>query len=203
MILLLVAHIGSATLYVSTRGTDAGDGSKAHPMARIEQAIDRLRELPHSSATVRVEPGTYRVEKPITLGSKDLASPLSIVSSDARKGATIDGGREVTGWTVGANGWWTVTIPDVAAGKWYFSELFVNGARRLRPRLPRQGYFYIASEVPPSDSAKGHGSDRFGFIGSDIDPNWANRDDIELVLFHNWSITEGRIGQIEGNTVTL
>jgi parallel beta-helix repeat protein len=115
----------------------------------------------------------------------------------------IDGGKAITHWTVDNHGLWTTKLPEVESGSWYFSELFVNGKRRNRPRLPRAGYYQIAESVTPTSQAQGHGSDRFEFSGKDIDPKWSNLDDVELVLFHNWSVTEGRIGAIENHTVTL
>ena len=34
-------------------------------------------------------------------------------------------------------------LPDVAAGKWFFRSLFVNGQRRQRARLPKQGFYWM------------------------------------------------------------
>jgi hypothetical protein len=36
---------------------------------------------------------------------------------------------------------WQAHVPDVAAGKWWFTQIFVNGRRRLRARLPKQGFY--------------------------------------------------------------
>ncbi|HVT13633.1 MAG TPA: right-handed parallel beta-helix repeat-containing protein [Fimbriimonadaceae bacterium] len=80
---------------------------------------------------------------------------------------------------------------------WSFSQLFVNGERRYRPRLPRSGYYTIAETVPPTEAAKGHGYDRFGFRAGEIQPNWANRDDVEVLVMHIWGMSRNRIGSID------
>ena len=34
-------------------------------------------------------------------------------------------------------------IPEVAAGQWYFEQLFVNGRRAVRARTPNKFYYYM------------------------------------------------------------
>ncbi len=41
------------------------------------------------------------------------------------------------------DGIWKVHIPDVAAGQWYFEQLFVNGRRAVRARTPNKFYSYM------------------------------------------------------------
>ena len=62
----------------------------------------------------------------------------------------ISGAQRIANWQKGSvNGKaaWVVDLPEVAEGKWEFRELFVNGRRAERPRLPRHGY-YRMKEVP-------------------------------------------------------
>jgi len=78
-------------------------------------------------------------------------------------------------------------LPDVAAGKWYFRQLFVNGKRRRRPRLPKEGMYRIA-EVPgmPLPTGWGPGSyDRFKLAPGKFQA-WTNISDVEIVAFHFW-----------------
>ena len=56
----------------------------------------------------------------------------------------LSGGRQLTGWKVETNNGvtaWTLKIPEVRDGSWFFTQLWVNGQRRLRPRLPREGFY--------------------------------------------------------------
>ena len=53
------------------------------------------------------------------------------VSFEAAPGArpVFSGGRRIVGFQPGANGIWTANVPEVAAGRWYFEQLWVNGQR--------------------------------------------------------------------------
>ena len=57
-------------------------------------------------------------------------------------GRRLDGGRwgEVNGRRA-----WVIDVPDVKEGRWRFRQLFVNGTRRPRTRLPKQGEYRIES----------------------------------------------------------
>jgi hypothetical protein len=44
---------------------------------------------------------------------------------------------------------WAAQIPAVEQSKWYFRQLHVNGQRRPRARLPREGYYKIAAPADP------------------------------------------------------
>ncbi|MGD0089908.1 MAG: right-handed parallel beta-helix repeat-containing protein [Planctomycetota bacterium] len=81
-------------------------------------------------------------------------------------------------------------------GKWVFNQLFVDGQRRYRPRLPKDTYYFIASDMAPSKpDAKGF--DRFKFKAGDIQGNWKNLEDVEVLPFHNWYMSRLRIASVE------
>ena len=56
---------------------------------------------------------------------------------------TISGGREIHGWK-GSDGFWTLELPDVKAGKWFFRQLYVDGKRMPRGRYPGRGKRRVA-----------------------------------------------------------
>ncbi len=68
----------------------------------------------------------------------------------------LSGGRRISGWKVGADGRWRVTLDDVKGGKWAFLQLFVDDQRRFPPRLPKTGYFKVGAEIKPAADAKGY-----------------------------------------------
>lgn len=85
---------------------------------------------------------------------------------------------------------------EIEAGDWSFTQLFVNGQRRFRPRLPAQGWFTIAATLPPSDAAEGKGRDRFGFSGDDLRADWAELGDVEVLALHRWTMSRMRIAEV-------
>ena len=109
----------------------------------------------------------------------------------------LSGGTPITGWQVDGQGHWYVDLPEVQAGKWSFSQLFVNDQRRFRPQLPKEGYFKIAAKYDPSPAAQDKGFDRFGFAPGDLNPAWTNLDDVEVMPFHQWTASRFHIASID------
>lgn len=201
-ILLTLVFAPPATYFVSPAGNDAWSGKLLKPNSRktdgplrtIEGARDALRKLPATTpATVSIERGLYRITKPIVFGPEDSGSGVADRSYLGSRGAVVSGLRKIAGWRRLPNG----HLQAAVQAGWTFSQLFVNGERRYRPRLPKAGYYTIAEKVAPTDAAKGHGFDRFGFRAGDINPGWANRDDVELLAMHIWGMSRNRIGSID------
>src|SRR5262249_18571469 len=157
---------------------------------RAQRAAREFRSNSRSAVNVALRGGTYFLTEPITFkpeDSGDKDAPVTYGASLLER-PTISGGVLVNGWKVGGKGWWHVTLPDVASGKWVFSQLFVNGERRYRPRLPKQGYFYIDDAVTPSPKSAGKGHDRFQFKAGEIKPDWHNLSDVEALVFQTWTM---------------
>lgn len=202
MIQVWVAFAVTTTLIVSPAGNDAWSGRLPKPNSRhsdgpkatIAGARDALRKLPPGApAIVEIGPGVYRVAEPVVFGPQDSGSGASNRSYLGSKGSILTGMRAITGWKRTANGWLLAQVPPSMS----FSQLFVNGERRYRPRLPKRGYYTIAAKVDPSEKAKGHGFDRFGFAPGEIRSDWANRDDVEVLAFHIWGMSRDRIESID------
>jgi hypothetical protein len=207
LVLLASVLLGASgpSFHVSPNGDDTATGTGSHPFKTLERARDAVRayRLAHAKLdkpiTVVLSKGTHERSTPFELKPEDSGSAASptIYRGDH---ATVSGGRQIRGFHLNEHGWWTVTLPEVKSGQWNFSQLFVNGQRRYRPRFPSSGYFNIASEAPPSEKAKGHGFDRFVFKSGDLDKSWHNLDDVELLCFHTWDMSRMRIGSIDDTT---
>jgi len=68
-----------------------------------------------------------------------------------------------------------------------FRQLFVNGARRPRARLPKNDYYWIEA-IPgiPQDAPFDMGTDYFKAKKGDF-RNWKNIEDVDVVALHFWS----------------
>ena len=146
--LLLLGALASAaraevTLWVAPGGDDRNPGTKERPLATLAGAREAVRglrqagELP-GPVTVTVRAGTYYLGAPLTLGPEDSGTEQCPITWRAAEGeaVTLSGGRVISGWKQGAGKIWTAHLPDVAAGKWDFRELFVNGKRQILARYP-------------------------------------------------------------------
>ena len=113
-------------------------------------------------------------------------------AKDARP--VISGGRVISGWKVGDDGRWRVTLEDVKAGNWYFAQLFVNDQRRFRPRLPKNGTYYITERIPEGENLP---DKKFRFTGDEFNSNWKNLHDVEVMVCHNWTMSRNRIESVD------
>jgi len=185
-------------LHVAAGGSDEAAGDAAAPLATPRAAIDRLPELSRQSpdAVVRVllRAGTYRIDRPLLIERKHVPSRGSLTFVADGGLAVLSGGRAITGWRVGDDGSWSVTIPDAANGKWKFRELFVNGQRRWRARHPNAGYLRIDKAFDDKRSG-------FTFAEGDLSKDWT--DGGELVFLHDWSTSRIPVRQVEHDSRRL
>jgi hypothetical protein len=197
-----------ATWYVSPRGNDAWSGRLAEPnaagsdgpFASLERARDAIRREKAggalaSAARVLVRGGNYYLARPFTLEPQDSGTAAAPVVYAAYPGEKpiLSGGRPITGWKPGQGHLWQVEIPEVRAGTWYFHELFVNGQRRDRARLPREGYLRAVGPLVDyphrRDPFGGNREIRMGFKfkPGDLKRSWRNLEDVNVVLYHSWT----------------
>lgn len=187
-------------LFVSPNGNDAWSGRMADPqaggadgpLATIGRACDLACTLKRSGGldgplTVWLRGGRYPLAGPLTFAPDD-SGPITYAAYRDEK-PILDAGERISGWraemTAGGPRW-VVHLPDAAAGRWYFRQLFVNGVRRPRARLPKRGFYWMES-VPGINfsAALFDGSDSFCCAAGDIQA-WRNLTDVEVVAYHYW-----------------
>ncbi len=206
-------------LYVSPRGNDHWSGrlaapnsaSRDGPLASLKAAQERVRQIRRAQperkrpVVVALRGGTYPLSEPLQFGPEDAGTRLSpvIYQAHANEQPVISGGHTISGWQENAQGHWTVELPEARAGAWTFTQLFVNDQRRFRPRVPETGYHGIARELDPSPKTQGKGHDRFGFQAGDIQANYANLHDVEVVAFHHWAASRIPIADVNSETLTV
>jgi len=185
-------------VHVAPGGDDEAAGGAATPLATPRAAIDRLPELsrqsPDADVRVLLRAGTYRIDRPLLIERKHVPSRGSLTFAAVDGQAVLSGGRAITGWRVGDDGSWSVTIPDAANGKWKFRELFVNGLRRGRARHPNAGYLRIDKAFDDKRSG-------FTFQAGDLPKN--RTDGGELVFLHDWSTLRIPVRQVDHDSHRL
>ena len=108
----------------------------------------------------------------------------------------------VTGFRRNPGGLWTVRIPDVAAGKWYFEQLWVNGRRAARAGTPAQAYLYTRGKA-------GADLSRRAFLArpEDIKPllglTPAELHDVTVTVYHSWEVSRLRAAAVDAKTGLL
>ncbi len=205
-----LARAEQADIFVSPAGNDAWSGKLDAPnaaktdgplasLAKAQEAVRKVKAAEPQRTkpiVVAVRAGVYYLPETLVFGPADSGTAAAPVIYQACSGErpVLSGGRPVTGWTVGPDGRWSVVLDDVKAGKWSFAQLFVNDQRRFRPRMPKQGYYTIAKQLPPTADAAGH--NRFGFADDQVKPQWAGSD-VEVIGFHQWSASRLRVAAVD------
>ena len=201
------------TFYISPSGSDKWSGLLPEsnavltdgPFASLERARDAVRTLKKTgqltgSVTVYLRAGSYLLPAPVTFTADDSA-PVTYAAYPG-EAPVLTGGKRITGWrTVQVNGLqaWSAELNDDIR---YFRQLFVNGERRHRARLPKveiihakngvsqDGHpevFYYMENVPgiTFEAQLFDGTNSFVAAAGDIQP-WKYLSDAEVVALHYW-----------------
>ena len=214
---LLTECAQAATLYVSPQGNDAWSGrlAKANnertdgPKASLAGARDEIRKFKAQGplkepVQVIVAAGTYTLAEPFVLAPQDSGTKDCPITYQAAEGAKplFSGGRIITDFQPGKDGIWQARIPQVAEGKWYFEQLFVNGQRAIRARTPNKWYHYMGetSEVP-IEGKEGQYRRVTPVRPDALEPlrelSPQEIRDVTLMAYHKWCITRRYLTDID------
>jgi hypothetical protein len=189
---------GPGVFFVATNGNDAWSGRLAAPnrnasdgpFATLPRALAATRHFKSepgsgsASASIVVRGGTHFLSEPLTLSPLD--SHLNLVAYSGDK-PILSGGRRITGWreTI-ANGRnvWAADISEARDGKWSFRELWVNGRRAVRARLPNRGYLEVA-ELPDKTATWTDGHSRFRYRAGDLKA-WTTLTNADVMVMTRW-----------------
>ncbi len=205
---------GTLTFHVSPTGQDAWTGLAAKPgpvgvgpFATLYRAREAIRELKRTHegklpgpVCVLIHPGWYELDEPLVLTPEDSGTAVGPVTWMAAPGGKVvlSGGRRLTGWERGEHAGracWRVRLDDVTRGQWRFQQLFVNGARRFRPVLPKEG-FYRFEACPEGQHPFWYRVGSGKFYAGDIRP-FERPDEIELVTYQMWFTNHLRIREVD------
>jgi hypothetical protein len=190
-------------LYVSPLGRDTWSGALPEPnsagtdgpLHTIDRARALVREQKQIGALmapvmVFLRGGRYALTTPLAFSPGD-SGPITYAAYPGEQ-PIFDGGERIHGWRVEQHGGttvWIADLPEVAAGTWYFHQLWVNGQRRRRPRLPKEGFYWM-ERVPGMTLVEGRfvdqlfdGSSSFVCALGDIQ-QWRNLTDVEVLVPH-------------------
>lgn len=220
LVCLPMQTFAGTTLYVSKGGNDTWSGRIANPtadhsdgpLATLAGARDAVRKLKNAGPVdgpieIVLAKGDYAVVEPLVLEPQDTGTAKSPITYRAADGATvvINGGEKIAFRAVNPK-LWQAKLPDVAAGKWYFEQLFVNGRRATRARTPNEFYYYIRGRLDAGtdpSTGKPISLAHKSFIGrpADLAPLAAvpadRLRDVTVVAFHSWESSLHRIASYD------
>jgi parallel beta-helix repeat protein len=179
-LLCVIVAMPAQIITVSPRGpirtlTEARDAARAQRRSGITGPI-----------TITVRAGTYFLSETLVLGPEDSDTIWEAAHGEH---PVVSGGRIISGWTRTSGGAWTAD----ASGP-YFHQLFVNGRRAARTRIPKDGFFHFEGSGAPGKPLQLH------FRGNDIQQAWINQPGVELVGFMAWSDFRTPIAAVDRRT---
>jgi parallel beta-helix repeat protein len=188
--LLMAERVSKIVFYVSPEGSDSHTGTSVDkPFATLQKARDAIRTLKQeaglkSPVTVFLLGGTYELTEPFILTTEDSGSEICPITYSAYKDEKpiISGGREIKGqWEKYEGNIMVWDVPEARDGKWKFRQLFLNGKRMDRARIPDKDNYFI---VEKTDQDIGRSAMKFKEGDIKI---WNNLDEAEIVIFHAWN----------------
>ena len=225
LILQGVMPIKAETVFhLAPDGNDQWSGRLTHPnadrsngpLASLEGARDAIRRLKSTKnltdpVRVQIADGTYRMTKPVVFTPADSGTAACPIRYEAPENARplFTGGREITGFQQGDKGIWTVRIPEVADGTWYFEQLWVNARRATRARSPNRFYYYTMEKLETGINPQtGKPEELFKTAlhsrRHDIEPLLRipkeKLNDVTLVAYHSWESSRSRLALVDPAT---
>lgn len=176
--------------YVSPQGSDNNTGmSIEKPFATIGKAREIIRATRQagqllSPVTVYLRGGTYDLSESFVLTAEDSGTEKCPITYCAYKNEkpVISGGKEIKGqWKPYKSGIMVCDIPEAREEKWKFRQLFMNGKRLDRARIPDKDNYYKIEK-----SSQDIGRTAMKYKEGDFE-KWNNLEEAEVVIFHSWN----------------
>lgn len=105
---------------------------------QLEAIINTINSLSEDeSATIRIEAGYYSISKTIEINNLNHSI---IICGAKNKPTVISGSIVITGWETTKDGLWKTKL---TRENYYLDQLYVNGKRAPRSRIPNNGVFYL------------------------------------------------------------
>lgn len=189
-------------------------------ISSLQQAVQEVRKLPKGQPiVVEFQAGVYPLTEAVLFTPEDSGTEKAPITYRAAEGQNVVfcGGKKITNWKKGANGIWTTHLPEVAEGKWYFEQLYINGKRAVRCREPNYiepaiNYFYTEEPVDigidPSTGKEVPMQNR-AFVATlkDIeslkDVPKVQQSDVMFRMYHSWETSSHRLADIDFDKRTV
>ncbi|MEO8237358.1 MAG: L-rhamnose mutarotase [Flavobacterium sp.] len=151
LMIFTLFSVNAGEIWVSPQGKDTNIGTKSNPLATIQMAVRKARELrrlkdPSIKDGIRiiVMSGTYYLNEPLFIRPEDsgTAESPTTIEADANAKPILSGGIEIKKWkksTIAINGLkkgivWEANTPEKAGEIINYRQLWVNGKKAVRAK---------------------------------------------------------------------
>ena len=193
------------TIYVSPQGTDSAAGSLEYPVASVRKAMEIAGEtIRRDGVRIVLRDGLYELAETLVIDPSG-PMPLTIKAYPGKRPVLSGGVKLPNTWRleqIGGKEVWTQVLPDVAAGKWYFRQLWVNGQPPAFRPYPDRDSSRLTTWLSPRRTRIGRTwkyapLDRFVYKAGDFNPDWSHLGDIWVMASHHWFHEYFKINNID------
>jgi hypothetical protein len=222
MLLLATAAAASNQWFVSPHGRDSWSGTLPEsnaagsdgPVASVSRAaaLVRSRDDRATPATVSISPGTYQQTAPLVFGTRDGGDGEAgrvtwRGQGEAALSFGVALGNNASGdarWSrrAGSDGVWQRRLPSaaVAAGIQPRQLWMAGGARMTRARHPDTGTDFLIPLDGALKPAEGGASSGFAYTDGDLNRQYTNISDVEVIVYASWSASRHYIKELNTST---
>jgi hypothetical protein len=153
-LILFAINTNAADIYVAKNGSDKNTGTKDQPLATLNMALRKARELRRlndplvkGGITIKIEPGIYRLGETVFIRPEDsgTAESPTVIEGAADGKSILSGGINIPGWKkaigsipglpIEAKGKvWVADAPMTGNEALLFRQLWVNNVKATRSR---------------------------------------------------------------------
>jgi hypothetical protein len=152
MINLCCLQLSAADIYVAVNGSDRNPGSKEKPLASVQAALRKARELRRlndlsvkGGIRILINSGQYWLSEAVVVRPEDSGTAASPTEILALGKVVISGGTKLGGWKKlqdrlpglperSAGKVWVTKLPEQAAAGLVFRQLWINGKKAVNAR---------------------------------------------------------------------
>ena len=175
---------------------DVMPGTDTLTLARDAVRAWRAAGHANEAATIRLSRGEYLLTGPVVLAAED-----GNVAWEARDPdhTVVSGGAHIITWSPDRTGIWH------AQSNFHFEQLYVNGRRAVRARLPAEGFYNITGveqEELPDDRARLTIKVPLAAVAA-LPADAAALHDVQLVVFHKWETSRYAVSAFDMSAGTI
>jgi len=174
----------------------AAPGTNTLMAARDTVQAWRAAGHPDEPVSIKLQPGEYQLTEPLQLSAQD--GNVTWETRNPEK-TIISGGRHINNFSLDQAGLWH------AKTDFRFEQLYVNGRRAIRARLPAEGFFNISSvkeEKLPGGKARITVSVPAAAIAA-LPADTAALQAVQILVFHKWDTSRFAVAAFDSAAGTI
>jgi hypothetical protein len=213
---MLMTVLSSAAMVASFAGEVVVEQGGTTPHQALAQIRAAKAAGDKSAWTVRVKPGIYVLKQTLEFTPADSGTPQAPVVWIGEGETTVfAGGEPLKDWRDEGGGVWSAPVPKTPSGEpAYFEQLWVNGRRADRARIPNrvpqnltEEYFHVVKPTCTKADGAAHAVELVAITNAGAEALWQIPDDelasAQMCIVHKWSFARRVLKKLDRTARTV